>query len=114
MPDTPKTQQEDFSCFIEDQISGDKFSAEVTLRKRKVIRETLQRDGKIEICDILIRSVSNSLGKRHHHFIMTSLNGDGLYIFRRAINAEERRYCSIWDLGPALGHRITNYLKEWH
>jgi hypothetical protein len=101
-----------FDCFIQDEISGDKYSATVVVAKHKVIRQSLQRDGKIDLADIYITSVSSTRGRLHHHFVVQKLNGDGLFMFREAVNNETRRYCNVWDLGPVFGKLATQALRE--
>jgi hypothetical protein len=116
----PVTYQEhDFACFIEDSISGDKFSADVRVKKRSPIRQTLQRDGNIELADIYIAHKLAHLdgpgdNRYHSHFVMRKLNGEGLYIVRSAHGNEvTRRECSIWDFGHAFGITVTQALQRF-
>jgi hypothetical protein len=114
-----KYQRFRFSCFIQDAVSGDKFSADVEIKKRSPIRQSLQRDGKVELADIFI---SHKLAKPdgpggtryHSHFVLQNLNGGGLYIVRSAHgNEETRRESSIWDFGHVFGDTVTRTLQSW-
>lgn len=104
-------RKREFECFIQDKNTGDKYSAKVEVRKHKVIRQSLQ-PGKIDLADIFVTSVSSKRGELHHHFVVHKLNGDGLYIFREAVNNETRRDCNVWDLGPVFGKMVARTLQE--
>jgi hypothetical protein len=105
-------QMETFSCFIQDEQLGDKFSAKVTVRKRLPIRQALQRDGTVELVDIYIEPISANL-RNHHHFVVMKLDGRGLYIVRDAKgNEQHRREGSIWELGNFFGMRISEFMRR--
>ena len=82
------------------------------MRKRCPIRQTLQKNGNVEISDIFIESISSNHKKSHHHFIMQKLNGEGLYLFRDENDLETRRMCTIWDLGNLFGSLVMGALQE--
>ena len=106
-------QKETFNCFIQDDFLGDKFSAKVILRKRSPIRPSLQKDGKVELADIFIESISANHGN-HHHFVVKTLNGEGLYMVRDPDGNEvHRRECSIWDLGNLFGKLVSQTLQRF-
>jgi hypothetical protein len=39
-------------CVIRDNYQGDDYYAKVTVRRRRPIRQTIQRDGRVELADI--------------------------------------------------------------
>lgn len=105
-------QEQEFDCFIQDQISGDKFSASVVVQKRSPLRQTRRRDREVELADVFITPLSGNSGKRHHHFVVLNLNGDGVYIFRDVFKGtEKRRLSSIWELGPRFANRVIDALR---
>jgi hypothetical protein len=100
-------------CVIRDNYQGDDYYAKVTVRRRRPIRQTIQRDGRVELADIFVQRTSDNPLKKHHHFVMTSLDGKGLYMLRdKNGNEELRRECSIWDLGNVFGNLVTKILQQ--
>ena len=106
-----KTQEETFRCFIQDQKTGDKYSASVRVKKRQPVNVS-RKEGRMKICDIFIDSVSSIEGQKHHHFAMHTLNGEGIYIFRVGQEDESERPYSIWDLGPVFANLVTQTLQK--
>lgn len=100
-------------CVIRDSHSGDSYYAKVTVTRRRPIRQTLQRDGRVELADIFVQWSSDNPLKKHHHFVVTSLDGNGVYMLRDK-NGDEvgRRESSIWDLGNVFGNLITKLLQQ--
>jgi len=125
-----------FTCVITDLVLTDKFSAEVTVRKRCVVKSSREKD-RIELADIFITPVSgqhsyyeshgtwkktpatfNTQTREktgsHNHFVLHDFNGQGLYIVRNDRRGEEhRRRCSIWDLGQPFASGVMNALREF-
>ncbi|MFN7922694.1 MAG: hypothetical protein U0Q16_21495 [Bryobacteraceae bacterium] len=129
-------QEKTFTCVIIDIVLTDKFSAQVVVRKRTVVRRS-RGNSQIELADIFITPVSGQhayYGSKdswektpatfnvstkekagsHNHFVLYDFNGRGLYIVRDDRRREEhRRPCSIWDLGPAFGAGVMSALREF-
>ena len=121
---------------MEDKLLNDRFSADVRVLKRDVIRTS--PDGRnIEIADVYITPISgqhsyydskSSWVKKpatfnvptkeksgsHNHFIVSNFEGQGLYIVRDAMRREvHRRPCSLWDLGQPFASGVMNALREF-
>ena len=125
-----------FTCVITDVVLSDKFSAEITIRKRYKIRSSREKD-RIELADIFITPISGQhayyestanwkktpatfnvktkeKSGSHNHFVLNDFNGQGLYIVRDdKRNEEHRRRCSIWDLGQPFASGVMKALQEF-
>jgi hypothetical protein len=96
-----------FTCVIEDHVLHERFSANVTVRKKCPVRSSLQK-GRIDLADVFITPVSGQPPIRvHHHFVLYDFTGKGLYIVRDQLDRDEhKRSCSAWDLGHSFGIQV--------
>jgi hypothetical protein len=96
---TVEYQEETFDCFIQDQKTGDKYSASVRVKKRRPL-DVSRKEGKLKLCDIFIDSVSAIEGQKHHHFAMHTLNGREFTSFALAkrMRANGPTPSGIWAL----------------
>jgi hypothetical protein len=108
------TQEYDFTCVIEDHILNDRFSAQVSVRKKQPVWTSVQ-DDRIDLADIFIEPISAQHSDRvHHHFVLYDYTGHGLYIVRDQYNRERhRRACAIWDLGHLFALKVMDALKRF-
>jgi hypothetical protein len=129
-------QTKTFTCVIIDMVLSDKFSAEVVVHKRAVVKSSRDKS-QIELAGVFITPISGQhayYGSKgswektpatfnvptkektgsHNHFVVNDFNGQGLYIVRDDMRREEhRRRCSIWDLGHAFASGVMSALKEF-
>jgi hypothetical protein len=127
--------QRNFTCVIEDAELNDRFSAQVTVSKREVIRKS-RATPQIELADIYITPISGQhayydsktswartparfqvatreTSGSHNHFVLYDFTGRGLYIVRDNCRREvHRRECSLWDLGSSFAFQVSRILQE--
>src|SRR5262245_279722 len=105
--------QRSFTCVIQDRLLGERFSANVTVRKTVPIRVSLQT-GKIDLADVFITPISGKpTFKVHHHLVIYDFNGFGLYIVRDTHGKDEHRLpCTVWDLGSSFGIQVVKALRD--
>jgi len=125
-----------FTCVVTDSVLTDKFSAEISVRKRRVIRSSRDKN-RVELADIFITPISGQHSYyesranwrktaatfnvptrektgSHNHFVLNDFNGNGLYIVRDSRrNEEHRRMCSIWDLGQPFASGVMKALQTF-
>ncbi len=105
-------KEREFNCVIEDPQLNDRFSAVVTVSKKRVIEATRQKDGKLELAHVFITPVSDQLKSVHNHFVLYDHMGNGLYIVRDRYGTEvHRRQCRTWDLGTSFATKVADALK---
>jgi hypothetical protein len=105
--------QRDFTCVIDDRLLRERFSANVTVRKKFPIRKSLQ-PGQIDLADVFITPVSGQpTFKVHHHFVIYDFTGRGLYIVRDTNDKDEHRLpFTVWDLGNSFGTQVMKALGD--
>lgn len=105
-------QEKQFTCVIEDLHLKDRFSATVKVTKKTPIEAAEQKD-RIGLAHIYITPVSDQVRKVHHHFVLFDFTGCGVYIVRdRYGKRDDRRQCSIWDLGHSFAIQVMDALRE--
>ena len=126
-------QEVNFTCEIRDFNNHDQFSANVTVVPSDPSAGAA--GNRIEIANIYITPISGQLATYlssknwkktpvtflqattrektgvHNHFVLYDYSGHGLYIVRDQYrNMEDRRPCSIYDLGQSFADQVVNAL----